>query len=42
MAARNVVRFVKSVKVSFSTFDQRATGAWCVPVLCAEWWWFGA
>ncbi|EEY68612.1 uncharacterized protein PITG_17732 [Phytophthora infestans T30-4] len=27
MAARNVVRFLKSAKVSFSSFDRRATGA---------------
>ncbi|CAH0479195.1 unnamed protein product [Peronospora belbahrii] len=27
MAARNVVRFLKSANVSFSNFDQRATGA---------------
>ncbi|KAG1684115.1 hypothetical protein DVH05_023679 [Phytophthora capsici] len=27
MAARNVVRFLKSAKISFSSFDRRATGA---------------
>uniref|UniRef100_A0AAV1TQM2 Uncharacterized protein n=1 Tax=Peronospora matthiolae TaxID=2874970 RepID=A0AAV1TQM2_9STRA len=27
MAARNVVRFLKSAKISFSSFDERATGA---------------
>ncbi|KAG6611113.1 uncharacterized protein IUM83_15932 [Phytophthora cinnamomi] len=27
MAARNVVRFLKSAKVSFSSFDRQATGA---------------
>ncbi|OWZ21508.1 hypothetical protein PHMEG_0003923 [Phytophthora megakarya] len=27
MAARNVVRFLKSANVSFSSFDRRATGA---------------
>ncbi|KAJ0402709.1 hypothetical protein P43SY_007851 [Pythium insidiosum] len=27
MAAKNVIRFLKSAKVSFSSFDRRATGA---------------
>ncbi|KAG7389027.1 hypothetical protein PHYBOEH_007640 [Phytophthora boehmeriae] len=27
MAARNVVRFLKSAQISFSSFDRRATGA---------------
>ncbi|GLE04068.1 hypothetical protein PINS_up012979 [Pythium insidiosum] len=27
MAAKNVIRFLKTAKVSFSSFDRRATGA---------------
>lgn len=27
MAARNIIRFLKSAQVSFSSFDRRATGA---------------
>lgn len=30
MAAKNTIRFLKTAKISFSSFDTRATGAWCV------------
>lgn len=30
MAAKNVIRFLRSTKVSFSSFDKRASGAWYV------------
>jgi hypothetical protein len=38
MAARNVVRFLKSAKISFSSADRSATGAWYVHALAAAAW----
>lgn len=42
MAAKNVIRFLRSTKVSFSSFDKRASGAWYAHLYggslgCAAW-----